>query len=94
MGRFKHWVGLVVAAMAVVACGDDDDGKDNGGGSGSAAHICMEQIACGWQAADQASCTQLFEAFFTPAQIAACDACVTAEGCDTEADVCTDVCTL
>jgi hypothetical protein len=84
---------LLFVAVTVTACGDDDDdGKGNG--SGSAAHICMEQIACGWQAADQQSCTQLFQAFFTPAQIATCDACVTAEGCETEQAVCTDVCTL
>lgn len=89
MQRVKYWVGLTFVAMVVTACGDDDDD-----GSGSAAHICMEQIACGWQAADQASCTQLFEAFFTPAQIATCDACVTAEDCATEQSVCTDACTL
>ena len=86
-------MGLLLAS-SVVACGDDGDDSKGGGASGSAAHICTEQIACGYQAADQQTCVELFEAFFTPAQIANCDACVTAEECATEQDTCMDACTL
>jgi len=93
MGDVKDWVAVVLVAVSVVACGGDDDEK-SGGSSGSASHVCSEQIACGYQLADQESCVQLFEGFFTPAQIADCDACVSAEPCETEQDTCMQACSL
>ena len=78
-------------AVGVVACGDDDD--DSGGG-GSAAAICMDQIACGDQLVDQAGCVQLYEAFLTPTQMAACEACVKKEDCATQETACESACTV
>lgn len=91
MGKIQSWVAVALVAVSVSACGDDDDG--GGGGGGSAAAICMDQIACGDQLADQATCVQLYEAFLTPAQIAACDACVKKEACETQEAACESVCT-
>lgn len=90
MGRIKHWVAVSLLALSATACGDDDDG--GGGGGGSAASICMDQIACGNQLLDQASCVQLYEALLPPAKIAACDACVKKEGCDTQDTACESSC--
>lgn len=90
MLKVRFWVMATMLVAGVVGCsGDDGDG-----GAGSAAHICQEQIACGYQATDQASCEQLFAAFFSPAQIAECDRCVSAQECATEQQVCKDACTL
>lgn len=89
--NLKHWAVRLTFAWGLVACGGDVDEEKK---SGSAAHICSEQIACGYQGADQESCTELFNTFFTPAQLADCDACVSAEGCDTEQATCGSVCTL
>ncbi len=91
MGKVAHWVAVVGVAASAVACGGDDE---KGNPSGSADNICKEQIACGYQLADQATCVELFQAFFTPERIADCDACVSAEPCDTEQDTCTQVCSL
>ena len=83
----------MVVAVGLVACGGDD-GDDGGGDSAAVAHICREEIACGYQAADQASCEELFKAFFTADKIAACNACVTAEPCETQQSKCMSACTL
>jgi hypothetical protein len=91
MGKLS-WVALMWVAAGVVACGGDDEANDEG--PTAAAHVCSEQIACGYQLADQDSCVQLFEAFFTRAQIADCDACVSAEPCETEQNTCMQVCSL
>ncbi len=82
---------VVCVAAAAIACGGDDDEDKK---SDRAAHICSEGIACGYQGADQQTCTQLFESLFSPSQIAACDACVTAEPCETEQTKCSSVCSL
>ena len=89
--NIKNWAVGLTFVLGLVACGSDDEKEK---ASGSAAHICTEQIACGYQLADQASCVELFEAFFEPAQIADCDACVSAEACETEQATCMSVCSL
>jgi hypothetical protein len=90
MGKVMGWLVLALGA-SVTACGADDDDE---GGSYSAANVCKVQIACGYQLADQASCEQLFETFFSPERIKDCDACVSAEPCETQQETCRQVCSL
>lgn len=92
IGTSKHWVAVLGVAAFTAACGGSNDDEDKE--SERAAHICSEAIACGYQVIDQQSCAQLFEGFFSAAQIAACDACVSAEPCETEQMKCEPVCSL
>ena len=78
-----------MVSLGAVACGGDDDEDKK---SGAAAHICSDQIACGDQLIDQQTCVQLYEAFLSADKIAACDACVSAEPCDTQESKCESVC--
>lgn len=80
-----------MVSLGAVACGGDDDEDKK---SGAAAHVCSEQIACGYQILDQQSCVQLFEGLFSADKIAACDACVSAEPCATEESTCMSACSL
>ena len=71
-------------------------GSSGGSGPGSAVatHICSQEIECGYQLADQELCVELFDLFFNAMQLEACDACVSAEDCDTQQDVCTEICSI
>ena len=66
----------------------------SGPGSAVATHICSQEIECGYQLADQELCVELFDFFFNAMQLEACDACVSAEDCDTQQDVCTEICSI
>jgi hypothetical protein len=66
----------------------------SGPGSAVATHICSQEIECGYQLADQELCVELFDLFFNAMQLEACDACVSAEDCDTQQDVCTEICSI
>jgi len=82
---------LAASAMALGCGGGNETGLTE---EELASEICRQQIECGYQFADQQSCSELFVEFFDEDRLVDCYTCVDAEACETEQDVCTDACSL
>lgn len=85
----RKLLGAVVVSSVIAACSSGPSPTDQG----FATTICKEQIACGYQKADQVSCESLLLQRIDSARLQACNDCIAKEPCATEQKTCEMNCT-
>lgn len=85
----RKLLGAFVVSLVIGACSSGPTPADEG----LATTICKEQIACGYQKADQTSCESLLLQRIEASRLQACHDCILKEPCATEQKTCEMNCT-
>lgn len=85
----RKLLGAIVVSLVLAACSSGPSPTDQG----FATTICKEQIACGYQKTDQASCESLLLQRLDATRLQACNDCIAKEACATEQKTCEMNCT-